>query len=105
MNPTPAVDFEKARREDLRWRILAALEAARPYGTSESIVMNAVESIVADVTLQEIRKELDYLEERELVEIERARPVWHARISRYGIDVFEYTVECHPGIARPKKRY
>jgi hypothetical protein len=96
------VDFEKARREELRWRILKALDAAQPIGTSETIVRNSVEPVVPDVTLIEVRKELDYLAERDLITVER-RQVWFAKINRYGIDVVEYTVDCHPGIARPKK--
>lgn len=97
------LDYEKARREELRWLILRALSAARPVGTSESIIRNAVEPVVADVTLTEIRRELDYLEKRDLVSVERDRPAWFARINNHGIDLVEYTVDCRPGIARPKK--
>jgi len=28
---------------------------------------------------------------------------WTAELTRHGVDVVEYTVECEPGIARPKK--
>ena len=104
MNPIDIpIDFERARREGLRWLILKTLEAASWTGTSESIVRSAVEPLVPDITFNEIREELDYLEGRELVTTERNRSVWHAKISRYGIDIVEYTVDCHPGIARPKK--
>ena len=98
------MDMEKARREALRWLILQALNAAQPVGAAETIIKNAIESVVLDVTVMEIRKELDYLAERDLVAItNRDTPVWFAKINRHGIDIVEYTVECHPGIARPKK--
>lgn len=98
------MDMEKARREELRWLILQALHAAQPVGASESIVKNAIEAVILDVTLVEIRRELDYLAERKLLTVtHRDTPVWFAKINRYGIDVVEYTVECDPGIARPKK--
>lgn len=98
------IDLEKARREELRWMILRALYAAQPIGTTEIIVMKAMEPVVPDVTLIEIRRELDYLAERDLVKVTAAdTPVWFAKINRRGIDIVEYTVDCHPGIARPKR--
>lgn len=98
------IDLEKARREELRWMILRALYAAQPIGTTEIIVMKAMEPVVPDVTLIEIRRELDYLAERDLVKVVNAdTPVWFAKINRRGIDIVEYTVECHPGIARPRR--
>ena len=97
------IDMEKARREEMRWLILRALYAAQPMGTSEVIIRNALEPIIPDATELEIRKELDYLEERALARVERNRPVWFAKINNHGLDVVEYTVECRSGIARPRK--
>ena len=28
---------------------------------------------------------------------------WFADLTRYGVDVAEYTVDCQPGVARPAK--
>ncbi len=106
IEPVPVpVDLEKARREELRWLILRALYAARPIGTTETIIKNAIEPVMLDITLLEIRRELDYLEDRELLAVERSRavPVWSAKINRLGVDLVEYTVPCDPGIARPEK--
>lgn len=97
------IDMERARREEMRWLILRALYAAQPMGTSEVIVRNALEPVIPDATEFEIRKALDYLEERGLVGVERDRPVWFAKINNHGMDVVEYTVDCRPGIARPRK--
>lgn len=98
------MDIGKARREELRWLILQALYAAQPMGVSESIVKNAIEAVILDVTLVEIRRELDYLAERELVTVtHKDMPAWFGKINNHGVDIVEYTVECRPGIARPKK--
>lgn len=98
------IDLERARREELRWMILRALYAAQPIGTTEIIVMKAMEPVVPDVTMSEIRRELDYLAERDLVKVVSCdMPVWFAKINRRGIDIVEYTVDCHPGIARPRR--
>jgi hypothetical protein len=97
------IDMERARREEMRWLILRALYAAQPMGTSEAIIRNALEPVIPDATELEIRKELDYLEERELAKVERNRPVWFAKINNHGIDFVEYTVDCRPGISRPRK--
>lgn len=98
------MDIEKARREELRWLILQALNAAQPVGAAETIVRNAIESVILDVTVLEIRNQLDYLAERDLVTItHRDTHVWFAKINRHGIDIVEYTVDCQPGVARPAK--
>ena len=98
-----SLDMAKAQSEELRWLILTALNAARPMGTSEAIIRRAIDAIVPGVTDLEIRRELDYLSVRRLIDLECDRPVWFGKINRNGIDVYEYTVPCDPGIARPKK--
>ncbi|MCX5909960.1 MAG: hypothetical protein NTY64_22990 [Deltaproteobacteria bacterium] len=98
------MDLDRARREEMRWLILRALYAAQPMGTSENIILNAIDPCIPDATVTEIRKELDYLVERDLATIVDKRHFrWFAKINRNGIDVIEYTVECHAGIARPKE--
>ena len=98
------IDMEKARREELRWMILLALNAAQPVGTSEHIIREAVRPVLPDITHNELRCALDYLEERKLIAVSwKETPVWFAKINRYGIDLVEYTVDCLPGIARPRK--
>jgi hypothetical protein len=97
------IDMEKARREEMRWLILQALYAAQPIGTSEAIIKNAIEPVL-EATVTQIRDQLDYLAERKLITVTRRdTPVWFAKINRYGIDLVEYTVDCDPGIARPKQ--
>mgnify|MGYP001545547082 CR=1 FL=1 len=98
------VDMAKARRESIRWTILLILNNARPVLTHENLVLTTMQGIFADATANEMRRELDYLEERELVKIKREPSgVWLAELTRLGVDVAEYTVDVEPGIARPAK--
>ncbi len=104
MKDCPEIDIEKARREEMRWLMLRTLHAAQPSGMSEVMIRNTIEPVILDATLIDMRRELDYLEERALVAVtHRDGPVWRAKINNHGIDIVEYTVDCRPGIARPKK--
>jgi hypothetical protein len=100
-------DAAKFRREFSRWIILMTLNNARPYGTSDSLVLSCVQAQFADFTLIELRKEADYLHDRKLVDIRRPpdNGPWHCELTRYGVDIAEYTVDCQPGIARPQKYF
>ncbi|MFV0678992.1 hypothetical protein [Ottowia sp.] len=98
------VDTARVRRESLRWLVVLTLNNARPLGAMESLVLSVAQSEYPDATQLELRRELDYLDDRELVRVER-RPDgrWHAELTRLGVDVAEYTVDCEPGVARPVK--
>lgn len=98
------VDMHKVRREDIRWQILLTLNNARPMGAYEELILSTVQSIYPDATALELRREIDYLADRSLVHL-RKEPSgrWFADLTRYGVDVAEYTVDCQPGVARPAK--
>ena len=91
----------------LRWLVLLALNNARPEGAFESLVLAIAQTEYADCTKNELRRELDYLERRELITLRRPSDggPWRADLTRHGVDVVEYTVECEPGIARPEKYF
>ena len=97
-------DLMRVRREALRWLILLTLNTARPIGAFEGLVLSVAQSEYPDATALELRRELEYLGERELVRLDK-QPCgkWHADLTRYGVDVAEYTIDCEPGIARPVK--
>lgn len=96
-------DMDKARRETNRWLILQCLDCARPLGAAESLLLSALADTV-QITQLELRRELDYLEDRKLIELSGLDgPQWHSKLTRAGVDVVEYTVPCEPGIARPQK--
>lgn len=69
------------------------------------MVLSAITPMLPDLTPLELRRNLDYLAERNLVTItgRDSQPQWFCKLDRYGIDVVEYTVACEPGIARPAK--
>lgn len=98
------IDLTKARREALRWLVLLTLNNARPIGAYEGPILSVAQSEYPDATALELRRELDYLANRDLVEL-RKEPggKWHAELTRHGTDIAEYTVDCEPGIARPAK--
>ncbi len=90
----------------MRWYILLTLNNARPIGAYEELVLATIQGIYTDATALELRRELDYLEDRKLVNLKKEPGGrWFADLTRYGVDVVEYTLECEPGIARPNKYY
>jgi hypothetical protein len=103
------IDMEKFRRESMRWFILVIIHTAQPANaaslhTHENIILSVIKSEYPTVTQLEIRRELDYLAKRDLI-ICHKQPnnVWFCELTRYGIDIVEYTLPIEPGIARPEK--
>ncbi|AWK43110.1 MULTISPECIES: hypothetical protein [Photorhabdus] len=98
------IDVARVRRESLRWSLLVALNKTRPYTASETLLLDISRAIYPDVTALELRKELDYLADRKLIDLNKQPSgSWFADLTRIGVDVVEYTVECSLGIARPEK--
>lgn len=98
------IEQAKIRRESMRWYLILALYNARPERVAEEIVLSTMQAIYQDATAIEVRKELDYLEDRKLVVLKKEPSGrWWGDLTRYGVDIAEYTIECDPGIARPKK--
>ncbi len=98
------IDLEKAIREETRWRILRALDAGRPLPVSETVIFRALADSTLPITPSQLRRELDYLRDKDLIELENEdQPTWGAALTGYGVDVVEYTVNAPAGINRPKK--
>lgn len=99
-----SIDQAKIRREALRWLILLTLNNARPIGAYEGPILSVAQSEYPDCTPLELRRELEYLSDRDLIGL-RKEPSgrWFADLTRDGVDVAEYTVDVEPGIARPAK--
>lgn len=96
-------NMARVRREQIRWFLLVSCNVARPYGAYTEVLLPIIQSNYADATHHEVRRELDYLEERELVQIRRdPTDRWFVELTRSGVDVVEYTVDCEAGIARPR---
>lgn len=98
------VDMTRVRRETIRWTILLTLNNGRPTHLYEEVVLAVVQALYADATPIELRRELDYLHDRRLIELAKEPGGrWRAELTRHGVDVAEYTTDCEPGIARPAK--
>ena len=98
------IDPAKIRRENLRWLLLLALYNSQPIDLVEGVLLATAQAMFTDATPIEIRRSLDYLSDRKLVDLRKdpAGP-WWGNLTRYGTDIVEYTIDCEPGIARPKK--
>jgi hypothetical protein len=93
----------KARRETLRWMLLRTLHISEPQGMNIEAIVPVVSSVYEDVTALEVERAAHYLASRDLLTIKQ-EPAGrkYCRLTRYGIDIVEYTVDCEPGIARPR---
>lgn len=104
MNETPGLDLARVRRESLRWLIILTLNNARPLGCAEGPILSVAQTQYPNASPLELRRELDYLGDRELVKLQKhPSGAWHAELTRFGVDVAEYTIDVQPGIARPVK--
>lgn len=96
--------MHRVRRETVRWLLLVTLNVTRPESASITLIKPVLQASYADTTADEIRRELAYLESRELIHITRdSLGGWACKLTRAGVDVVEYTVPCEPGIARPSR--
>lgn len=98
-----ALDMGRANRETLRWVLLTALWHARPYGALETLLAACAADVGLAATSDEARRELGWLESHGLAGLERAGPVWSARITALGEDVYEYRADAPSGLARPPR--
>ena len=95
-------DVLRARREAIRWHLLSAVDVSRPVGIYTEALLSIIQSVYPDATHQEIRRNLDYLEEREMCKISKdPMDRWFVDLTRTGIEFVEYTIDAQPGIARP----
>lgn len=101
---TIRLQAQRARREFMRWVLLLAANINRPVHSSVRFLLQVVQGEYADATELEVRRELDYLDSRELLTI-TVDPLNQISVdlTRDGIDVVEYTVVCDAGIMRPPK--
>lgn len=98
------IEFEKNKREHVRWLILLTLDHARPIGAAESLILTTIQSVPMQLTALELRREMDYLAGRDLVELRgRDTARWHAKLTSEGVDFVEYTTGAINGVARPEK--
>ena len=99
-----AIDLEQRQREEARWRILRVVDAGRPIPVTEQIIWRVLADIKLSFSLNQLRRELSYLRDLALIEIEgEGSETWFAKLTAVGVDVVEYTALSPAGIARPRK--
>ena len=94
--------LDQAHIAALRWTILRTLNIAGHLGATDKMCLDVARAEYLGVTEDRIRTELDYLESRKLIEIEKSEiRAWRAKLTRHGRDVVDYEVDVEPGITRP----
>ena len=97
------IDFDKNKREHVRWLVLLTLDHARPIGAGEGLILSTIHTVPVQLTAMELRREMDYLADKGLIELRgRDTAAWHAKLTAPGVDVVEYVVSSPAGIARPE---
>ena len=90
----------------IRWEILRVLKAGGYYGATEAMVLSALRTLFPFYDQMLGRDQLDYLAARKLINLERVEvEPWRATLTRHGIDLYEYRIDCEPGIARPPRNW
>lgn len=98
------IDLEQKQREEARWRILRVVDAGRPIPVSEQVIWRVLADIKLAFSLNQLRRELAYLRDLSLVELEgEDSETWFAKLTARGVDVVEYNARCPAGVARPRK--
>jgi hypothetical protein len=94
---------DKVRREAVRWHLMQIANVSRPQGMYTGAMLPILQSVYPDASELEVRRQLDYLQERDVVKID-IDPMgrWFVTLTRWGVDIVEYTVPCEPGISRPQ---
>jgi hypothetical protein len=92
-------DLEKSRVEYIRWRILRILDVGRPQKVAIELIGIALNDIQMTCSPAELLKQIDYLEQKNLVKTDTVKRVKLASLTACGIDVVESTVPCPVGIA------
>jgi hypothetical protein len=91
----------KIRLETARLLILRVLYAARPIEAGETILLRILNDFHFNHTLDDVRRELDYLRSLGLAEADQDEAVgWWARLTALGIAVVELNAPVPAGSAR-----
>ena len=94
--------LDQAHIAGMRWTILRTLMVGGHMGATDKMCLDVCRAEYIGVSKDRVRTELDYLESRKLVAIERSQAhPWRAKLTRHGRDFVDYEIEAKPGITRP----
>jgi hypothetical protein len=88
--------------EDLRYRIMRTCSYGGELGATDKMVLQVCRDIGAPVEREAVRKQATYLEDKDLVDIERLSTEWRIKLTSHGLDVLEGNAKCPPGIRIPE---
>src|SRR3954466_3191568 len=98
------IRFRQARLETARLLILRVLYAARPIEADDTTVMRILNDFHFDYSLDDVRRDLDYLRSLGLAEAGPSEPLgWCARLTALGVAVVEHNAPVPPGITPPPR--
>lgn len=89
------------KREDMRWRLLELANFAGATGLTDSMAFPIMHELHPFVSLKGIQDELDYLEKKELIDLQRGAADWRYSLSATGTDCVQGNIECPAGIRKP----
>ncbi len=100
---TLKTQLELARVKMIRYRILKVLDAGRPYPVGEGLLVEVLVDADLNVTQNEIRKALQYLEDKGYLKLKQPDNAahWEARLLPQGVDYLENPSHDDSGITRP----
>lgn len=106
MTPTAAERRrkEQQRIEWVRWAILRGAEATAEYGASLQMLLrvaNSEEVYLPHYSEKEIRAEVHYLSERQMVRTDAHPLSPRIFLTRTGRDFIDYAIPAQPGVYRP----
>ena len=94
-------NLERNRREGLRADVLLILNVGRPAGASERLIKLTLGDRYEEIGDKELRQELDYLEDKGLVEVsQRHQETWQVELTAEGVDVVQGAQPTPNGISK-----
>lgn len=98
------MDIEQKQREAARWVILRILNAGRPVGVNDSVILSVLEDEQLIASRRELQRQCDYLHALGLLTLEdETADGFAAKLTAAGVAVVEYAAPAPVGIARPAK--
>ncbi len=97
------MNFKERLKRDQRLAVLQVLEQDAGYSHNEQILQMALDATGHKVSSDRVRTLLAWLEEQDLVEIDRegVRDLWVVKLTGRGIDVAQGRALCE-GVKRPR---
>lgn len=91
------MDLNQSRIQEIRYRVLKALEGDRPGFSAETLIQRQLNNAHCPTSPQDLRRELAYLEGKKLIGLKKEPPTWAAALAAAGLDILEGYLD-EPGI-------